>query len=82
MTVETDSILRQARLFHSIEEFIKDTNNDSFEYGFNIPIEYDVMLAIYHEVNNDLRSKITLSLRSHMIYDRDIHDKKKKTSKN
>ena len=79
MTFESEYILRQAQLFHSIEEFIKDTNNENseYDYGFNIPLQYDIVLAIYHEVNQDMRDKDDLSIRSHMIYNRGSHGKKK-----
>jgi len=71
-------INRQAQLFHSIEEFIKDTNNPMSEndYGYNIPMQYDIILGIYHEVNNDLRNKSDLTLRSHMIYNKRHKHKK------
>lgn len=75
-------IIRQARLFHSIEDFIKLTNQPEYvsgEYGYNIPMEYDIILGIYHEVNQDLRNKDDLSLRSSMIYDRKHSHGKKKT---
>lgn len=72
MTSNVDEyIIRQARLFHQIETFIKESpeNNDS-EYGYNIPMQYDIIMSIYHEVNQDLRDRDDLKLQSDLCYSR------------
>ena len=62
----TATIGRQAIIFHQIEEVI---NNSEENYGFNIPVRYDIILGIYREVNEDLR-KGGLQYHSDMIYNK------------
>ena len=71
-------IIRQAQLFHQIEDFIKSVENGENDYGFNIPLEMDIILSIYHEVNNDMRNKSDLKLKSDLIYSRTSHHHKNK----
>lgn len=74
-------IHRQASLFHSIEAFIQDTKDHPEEYGFNIPLQYDIIIAIYHEVNQDLRNTDDLKLHNDLCYSRMNHKHGKKKTK-
>ena len=83
MANNNNIIKRQAALFHQIEQFIRTSEeNNSEEYGYNIPMEYDIIMAIYHEVNTDLRNTSDLKLRNDLIYSKmnlTPHKQKKKT---
>ena len=65
MTVK-EVIIRQASIFDEIEEFIRSEQHEQ-EYGYNIPMEYDIIISIYHEVNEDLR-RGGLILQNDLIY--------------
>jgi len=66
MTEINNIISRQAGIFNEIEEFIKSGQHLD-DYGYNIPMEYDIILGIYHEVNEDLR-RGGLVMQNDLIY--------------
>ena len=56
----------QIRLFHTIEDLISsDVERD---YGTNYPIMYDIIIAIYHEVNASERDKTDIEKNAERIY--------------
>ena len=68
MTQLHDTVLRQLKIYNVIEDFVKNTDLCA-EYGFNIPMEYDIILGIYHEVNKDLRSN-SIRYKDDLIYNK------------
>ena len=65
MTQNTATIRRQAALFNEVRQFLH--NDFEKEFGYNIPMEYDIILSIYTQVSEDLR-KPSIRYQSDLIW--------------